>query len=71
MVAEGGEGVLLRVAGADLPQEAHGVTDRLLLRGIQGARQEVLGRAILTLLRGGGGEAQQIYKCEYLVSICL
>lgn len=42
MMSERGEDVTVGLTRADLPQQVYGVADRLRLRSIQGAAQEVL-----------------------------
>ena len=55
VVAQRREGVVRGVTRPHLPQQADGVADRLGLRGVQRAHQEVLRRAVVALLRGGTG----------------
>lgn len=53
VVSQRGEGVVIELARTDLPQQADSVTDRLGLRGVQRAAQEVLRGAVLTFLPEG------------------
>lgn len=55
MVSQRREQVVGGVTRSDLPQQVHGVADRLLLGRVQGPAQEVLRGAVLAFLPEGVG----------------
>lgn len=66
VVSQRGEEVVVEVTRADPPQQADGVADRLRLRGIEGAAQEVLRRPVLTLLQEERGDCDTECVCALM-----